>query len=118
MGPLLSGPIIVDIDGDNKKEIVQSAGNQVFIIRYDGTSQSGWPKGITFNTQQNASIGDINGDESPDIVARDRIIFTIIVKFMPGTTRDAYIVDFQKIRPWSAINPKRQSYLISIMIGN
>lgn len=105
-GPLLSGPIIVDIDGDNKKEIVQSAGNQVFIIRYDGTSQSGWPKGMTFNTQQNASIGDINGDGSPDIVARDRDYFYNNSKIYAWNNQGRVYSGFPKNAPMVSNQPK------------
>jgi hypothetical protein len=71
-GPSLTGPILVDLDGDEELEIVQNAANYLFILRADGSHYAGWPQQTTNTLQKNAVIGDIDGDGTLDIVARDR----------------------------------------------
>jgi len=73
--PLGTGPVLSDINGDGKLEIIQNADNKLFIIDYNGNILNGWPKETRYVTQQNASIGDINGDGNMDIVFRDREYF-------------------------------------------
>lgn len=69
-----SSPVVGDIDGDQKPEIVMVAGNTISVINHDGTALPGFPiqmKGVKTGTQgilASPALGDIDGDGKKDIV--------------------------------------------------
>ena len=71
-GPLFTSPVMMDMNRDGYKEIIMNAHNKVFIVNKDGFPLPGWPQETTYRIQQNASIADIDGDDTLDVVVRDR----------------------------------------------
>lgn len=71
-GPGLTGVIIADIDNDSDLEIIQNAGDKLFILDHNGLDINGWPISVINTLQQNAVVGDVTGNGYKDIVALDR----------------------------------------------
>ncbi|RKX66350.1 hypothetical protein DRP44_04285, partial [candidate division TA06 bacterium] len=64
-----SSPAVADINGDGKPEIVFTAGGKLFAIYPNGTFLSGFPVQIDTTTiQSSITIGDVDGDDTMDIV--------------------------------------------------
>jgi len=79
-GDVFGGPTLVDLDNDGKLEVIvgvkadQSPNltpGKVFIWRADGTPLPGWPVETLGAVYGGASVGDIDGDGQPEIVAGD-----------------------------------------------
>lgn len=71
-GPGLTGVIIADIDNDSDLEIIQNAGNKLFVLDHEGQNVNGWPQSVINTLQKNAVVGDVTGDGYHDMVAIDR----------------------------------------------
>jgi len=76
-----SSPILVDLDGDNLREIVfgihetgGALGGAVYILKNDGTLLPGWPKSTDYWVYAPPSVGDINGDSQLDIAVGDQVL--------------------------------------------
>jgi hypothetical protein len=88
-----SSPVLADIDGDNRLEVIVTVGwmpqmhqnGGAIVFEHDGTVKSGWPQatldvhgggaypywepdGYSDGVFSTPAIGDIDGDEEPDIV--------------------------------------------------
>ncbi len=72
-------PVIEDMDGDGKSEIIQTAfDGRVYVYKLDGTVVDGWPVLVHFESTTGsgeynrifttAAVGDFNGDGTPDIL--------------------------------------------------
>jgi len=75
-GFIVGPPVLGDLDGDGKMEIVtivydssisDSAG--VYVYRGDGSIYPGWPRKLDSTPGSSCAVGDINGDGIPEIVA-------------------------------------------------
>lgn len=71
-----SSPVLIDLDGDNSKEIVfggcsESTGT-VYVINNNGTVRTGWPKTTSSWIFATVSIGDINNNGEMDILVGDQ----------------------------------------------
>jgi hypothetical protein len=65
---ILAPPVLVDLDGDGKLEIVAGAMDRhVYVWRADGTMQPGWPVLVVDRTQM-ASIDPVSGHVVPNTV--------------------------------------------------
>jgi hypothetical protein len=72
---LHSSPALGDIDNDDRLEIVIGAGwgtpyreNIVYAWNHDGTPLPNWPRETTGVTMAPPALGDIDGDDEPEIV--------------------------------------------------
>ena len=75
-----SGPVLADVDGDSKQEIiVQTDEGKIYIWNEDGTNVEGWPKGIPeriteeepFNERKHPSVPivvDFDNDGDTEII--------------------------------------------------
>ena len=73
-----SSPVLVDVNGDNKREIifgthVNGGGGYVYILKYDGTVLSGWPKTVSYWIYGPPAVGYIDGDNILDVAVGDQI---------------------------------------------
>src|SRR5262249_33016065 len=60
---------LADLDGDGKREIiVNGASARVFVVRWDGTDQPGWPRDLYAMGKGSPAVGDIDGNGVLDIV--------------------------------------------------
>jgi hypothetical protein len=75
-GSYANSPILGDVDNDGVAEIVVVSGtfpsnSVVQMFRYDGSVVTGWPKtlnGLVFRDFNAPVIGDVDGDEYPDVL--------------------------------------------------
>ncbi|MDD3925731.1 MAG: VCBS repeat-containing protein [bacterium] len=67
---IFQAPIIADIDGDGKLEIMAGGTNPnaFYAYEYDGTAVAGWPRTV-LGAGVSAVTGDINGDGRNEIIA-------------------------------------------------
>jgi hypothetical protein len=70
--PLLTGAVVSDINNDGNLEIIQNAGNKLYVYDNEGQIVNGWPQSTVYTLQQNAAVGDITGDGYKELVALDR----------------------------------------------
>ena len=65
-------PVLADMNNDGKMEIIVNKRTyptgSVYVYKYDGTILTGWPKAIGHVPASSAAVGDINGDNSPEII--------------------------------------------------
>lgn len=67
-----STPVLADVNNDGKMEIIVNKRTYptglVYIYKYDGTILTGWPKNIGHVPASSAAVGDIDGDNTPEII--------------------------------------------------
>jgi subtilisin family serine protease len=74
--PSIQEPVIVDLNGDSKKEIVfrvidgsvTPQRNIIYALEYDGNNLSGWPKIIPNGSSGPVSVADLDGNGTNEIV--------------------------------------------------
>lgn len=75
-----SSPVLADLDGDGKREIIAGdhssvAGDgAVHVLKYDGSVYPGWPQYTTYWIYGPPAVGDINGDGSLNIAIGDQVL--------------------------------------------
>jgi hypothetical protein len=66
-------PVLADVNNDGKMELIINKRTyptgQVYIYKGDGTILTGWPKNIGHVPASSAAVGDIDGDNVPEIIA-------------------------------------------------
>lgn len=88
-------PVLGDIDGDGKVEIVGGTLFRMYAWNEDGTQVSGWPKDIRNYHRGSPALGDIDGDERLEVVAFDSGGKKIYAwNGEDGTLLDGWPVDF------------------------
>jgi hypothetical protein len=90
-GGALRTPVLADIDGDGALEIVVAIRDYpegfIYIFRGDGSLYPEWPKRLDYVPGSAVAVGDITGDDSPEIVAESYYgvhAFTAEGILMPG----------------------------------
>ena len=72
-----SSPVLVDVNGDNQKEIVfgthGSSGGFVYILKNDGTVMPGWPKTTSQWVYGPPAVGYIDNDNILDVAVGDQV---------------------------------------------
>ncbi|HUI66486.1 MAG TPA: FG-GAP-like repeat-containing protein [Bacteroidota bacterium] len=67
---LTSGPVLADIDGDGRRDIVLCGGNRIYAYSYAGVMLDNFPILIPSGSDlQSAVVGDVDGDGRVEIVA-------------------------------------------------
>ena len=65
-------PVLADMNNDGKMEIIVNKRTyptgSVYVYKYDGTILTGWPKAMGHVPASSPAVGDITGDNSPEIV--------------------------------------------------
>jgi len=63
-------PVIADVNGDGKQEIVIATGNpdKLYVYSFDGLVMSGWPKEV-YGHCTGVVIGDVNKDGKNEVIA-------------------------------------------------
>ncbi len=74
-----SSPVLVDVDNDNKKEIifgthVSGGGGYVYILKYNGTIFPNWPKYTSYWIYGPPAVGYIDNDNILDIAVGDQVL--------------------------------------------
>ncbi len=69
-GTFYSGPLLIDLDGDDHLDIVAGSysDNKVYVVDYTGVDRPGWPVTATSRWYGSPSSGDIDNDGIPEIV--------------------------------------------------
>jgi hypothetical protein len=66
-------PVLADVNNDGKMELIINKRTyptgQVYIYKGDGTILTGWPKNLGHVPASSAAVGDIDGDNIPEIIA-------------------------------------------------
>jgi signal transduction histidine kinase len=78
-GGVRSAPTLADLDGDGTCEVVFGTwGNEVYVLRYDGSNFEGWPNKTRYIVSSSPAVGDIDGDGDLEIVVSctDRKVYS------------------------------------------
>jgi hypothetical protein len=66
-------PVLADVNNDGKMEIIVNktigSAGQIWIYKGDGTVLTGWPKAVSSYPSSSCAVGDIDGDNQPEIIA-------------------------------------------------
>lgn len=115
---IMMPPTIADLDHDGYPEIIYPRYNQVYVFNHDGNVRSGWPVTLTnyggnVQTGQGpASVGDVNGDGTKEIIATG-----MVNGVLPGAiTVYAYAPNGQLLSGWP-YQGTTQSYTVGVALN-
>ncbi|MCI0449167.1 MAG: T9SS type A sorting domain-containing protein [Chlorobi bacterium] len=104
-----SAPVLVDLTGDNIREIVWGShilggGGNVYILKNDGSILSGWPKPVNWWIYGPPSVGFINNDNVLDIAVGDQVLSASPVDYVYGWIKNGTPLAGFPIGPINAVN--------------
>jgi len=104
-----SSPVLVDIDGDSKREIicgthVLGGGGYLYIIKQDGSVYPNWPKYTNYWIYAPVSVGYIDTDNTLDVVIGDQVGSAIPVDYVYGWSVNGTPLNGFPIGPINAVN--------------
>jgi hypothetical protein len=104
-----SSPVLVDVNGDNKREIifgthVSGGGGYVYILKYDGTILTGWPKTVSYWIYGPPAVGYIDSDNILDVAIGDQIASVNPVDMVYAWNINGTALTGFPIGPLNAIN--------------
>jgi hypothetical protein len=73
-------PVLADMDGDGDREILigasdgQQQNSRFYVLDHDGSVRPGWPRPIDWGLYVPASVADVDGDGSLDVVVGDQAL--------------------------------------------
>jgi hypothetical protein len=115
-----SAPVLYDLDGDGKLEVIQGSGSnsgnlgRIYIWKYDGSNYPGWPQtlGNNYRITSTVSVGDLDGDGAAEIIA-------VSTKGGGDTVKVfAYHRDSTQVAGWPYTAPNVSTSWSSAAIGN
>lgn len=78
-------PVLADVNNDGKMEIIVNktigSAGQFCIYKGDGTILPGWPRPVSSYPSSSCAVGDIDGDNQPEIIAES---YTAIYAWKPN----------------------------------
>jgi hypothetical protein len=104
-----SAPVLVDLTGDNIREIVWGThilggGGNVYILKNDGSMLAGWPKSVSWWIYGPPSVGFINNDNVLDIAAGDQVLSASPVDYVYAWDKNGTPLAGFPIGPLNAVN--------------
>jgi hypothetical protein len=104
-----SSPVLADLDGDNKREIifgthVSGAGGYLFVLKYDGSQLTGFPKATGNWIYGAPSVGYIDGDTLLDIAVGDQVLSGTPADYVYGWNKNGDVLSGFPIGPLNAVN--------------
>gem|GEM_PF-903554 len=88
--PILSGPSLLDMDGDGYPEILQGGGyGDIHAMKFDGGEIAGWPRVAGYTSISGPIVGRFGASSGLEIAALDRSGFAAIISTGLGD-RDQY----------------------------
>jgi hypothetical protein len=104
-----SSPVLADLDGDSKREIifgthVSGAGGYVYVLKQNGTVMTGWPKTTGNWIYGPPAVGFVNNDNVLDIVVGDQIASMTPMDMVYGWDKNGNVLSGFPIGPLNAIN--------------
>jgi hypothetical protein len=67
-GPIRTTPVLADLDGDGKSEVLCTSGESLYALEGDGSVFAGsWPYSAGAGTFTSPAVGDVDGDGTLDI---------------------------------------------------
>lgn len=95
IGRIVSSPVIADLDGDGKQEIIVGSGiydddgYKIYIFHSDGSYMDGWPISLEEGVWGSPAVGDLDDDGDLEIVVGD-IVKYIYVWHHDGTLMNGW----------------------------
>ena len=104
-----SSPVLVDVNGDNKREIIfgthsLSGGGYVYILKYDGTVYPNWPKSVSYWIYGPPAVGYIDSDNILDVAVGDQIMSANPTDMVYAWNINGTILSGFPIGPLNAVN--------------
>jgi hypothetical protein len=105
-----SSPVVADIDGDGRPEIIFGTGNfwgpnstpmttpvhQVYALHCDGSPVAGWPVHVDGQVDTTPALADLNGDGHLEVIVTDD-------NTGPSNNFHVYAIKFDGTVLWSAV---------------
>ena len=104
-----SSPVLVDVDNDNKREIVfgthkSGGGGYVYLLKNNGTVLPSWPKAVNWWIYGPPAVGYIDNDTIIDIAVGDQVLSGIPTCHVYAWNKNGTALSGFPIGPVWAIN--------------
>ncbi len=104
-----SSPVLADVNGDGYREIIfgthaLSGGGFVYVLKRNGTVQSGWPTTVSSWIYGPPSVGYIDSDNYLDITVGDQIMSMNPSDYVYAWDRNGNSLTGFPIGPFNAVN--------------